>query len=51
MEDYEGAVKLTGDFTIDELKSKTMSLSGSWNAKFEDGDSEKMKANYEFEKK
>ena len=50
LEKFE-SVKLTGDFTIDELKSKTMSLSGSWNFKFEDGNSEKMKANYEFEKK
>ena len=50
LEKYEG-VKITGEFTIDELKSKTMSLSGNWNAKTEGGESRKIKANYEFEKK
>ena len=51
----EKGVKLTGDFTIDELKSRTMSLSGKWTIKYTDdykGDeTESIKANYEFEKK
>lgn len=46
MESY----KVTGEFSIDELKKRSMSLSGKWTVKF-DGESESMKANYEFEKK
>lgn len=42
--------KISGDFTIDELDKKALSLSGNWTIKFY-GESEKIKANYDFEKK
>ena len=43
--------KLTGEFSIEELSSKDLSLSGKWKIKWSDGDSESIKVNYEFEKK
>lgn len=56
-------ITITGDFSIDELKSKSMSLSGEWTAKYQEDDyyyyksnskyteTVRVKANYDFEKK
>lgn len=48
---YSGEkVKCTGDFSIETLKSKEMSLSGSWVFKYQGEQLAKYKVNYEFEK-
>ncbi len=44
-----GGTKVSGVFAIGELRSKTMSLSGNWLYKYEDGSS-KLKINYVFDK-
>ncbi|MBQ7062861.1 MAG: lipocalin family protein [Bacteroidales bacterium] len=45
-------IKISGEFTIDELSGSAMSLSGTWTIKDIDyGDSYKVKASYDFEKK
>lgn len=44
----ENGYKFVGDFTIDELSSKELSISGKWTYK---NYGESYKANYDFEKK
>ncbi len=44
-------VRCTGDFVIDELKSKTMTISGNWILKSEGTQVAKHKVTYEFDKK
>lgn len=51
LEEFEG-FKISGEFTIDELSGSAMSLSGTWTVKdYYDGDTDKEKASYDFEKK
>lgn len=47
----EEGLKITGDFTLDNLSSKEMSISGTWKVKYDDGDSGSWKVSYDFEKK
>lgn len=45
-------IKISGEFTIDELSGSAMSLSGTWTAKDTDeGYTDKEKVSYDFEKK
>lgn len=55
----EDEFTINGDFSIDELKSSSMSLSGEWTAKIDDDYNfkssskytERIRGSYEFEKK
>ena len=43
--------RLTGEFSIDELTGRELSLSGKWTIKWSDGQKNTWSGNYEFEKK
>lgn len=60
LDEFDEDIEVSGDFTVDELSSKAMSISGEWIVKYDynydykgskDSETEKIKANYDFEKK